>query len=77
MFLQYPTTTHFTATKKVLRYLKETIDHGLLFTLRPQQLVEYCDSDWARDPTNRRSTSGYGVFLGNCQAKKLNLQAKK
>jgi hypothetical protein len=25
----------------------------------------YCDSDWARDPSDRKSTGGYGIFLGS------------
>lgn len=56
-FLHCPTTAHFTATKKALIYLKGTADYGLLFTAGP--LNAYCDSNWARDPIHRRSTSGY------------------
>jgi hypothetical protein len=73
-FLHCPTTTHFQAAKRVLRYLKGTPDPGLLFTPGPIQLNAYCDSDWAGDPTDHRSTSGYGVFLGHCL---LSWQAKK
>lgn len=73
-FLHCPTTVHFTAAKRVLRYLKGTIDHGLFFQPGPLQLAAYCDSDWAGDPLDRRSTSGYGVFLGNCL---ISWQAKK
>jgi hypothetical protein len=73
-FLHCPTTTHFQAAKRVLKYLKGTPDHGLLFTPGPIQLNAYCDSDWAGDPIDRRSTSGYGVFLGHCL---LSWQAKK
>jgi hypothetical protein len=63
-FLQYPTTSHFTAAKMILRYLKGTADYGLYFTSGPLQLHAYCDSDWAGDPIDIRSTSGYSVFLG-------------
>jgi hypothetical protein len=45
-----------------------------LFTLGPIQLNAYCDSDWAGDPIDHRSTSGYGVFLGHCL---ISWQAKK
>ena len=29
------------------------------------QVVGYIDADWAGAPTNRRSTSGYCVFIGS------------
>jgi hypothetical protein len=61
----YGTTTHWAAAKRVLRYLKNTPDHGLLYTKGPLQLTAYCDSDWAGCPDDRRSTSGFAVFLGN------------
>jgi len=49
----------------VLRYLKGTPDFGLLFTKGSLSLHTYCDSDWAGHPSDRRSTGGYGVFLGS------------
>ncbi|KAF5464553.1 hypothetical protein F2P56_014624 [Juglans regia] len=63
-FMHCPTTAHFTAAKRVLRYLKGTTDFGLYLTLGPLHLEAFCDSDWAVDPADRRSTSGYSVFLG-------------
>lgn len=44
-FLHCPTTTHFQAAKRVLKYLKGTLDHGLLFTPRLIQLNAYYDFD--------------------------------
>jgi hypothetical protein len=61
-----PSTTHWSAAKRVLRYLKHTIDHGLHFTKGTLHLQAFCDSDWAGNPDDRRSTSGFGVFLGPC-----------
>jgi len=64
-FLHCPKTAHLSAAKRVLRYLKGTPDFGLLFTKGSLSLHAYCDSDWAGDPSDRRSTGGYGVFLGS------------
>jgi hypothetical protein len=59
-----PTSTHWSAAKRVLRYLKSSVDHGLHYTKGPLHLFAYCDSDRAGDPDDRRSTSGFAVFLG-------------
>jgi len=64
-FLHCPTTTHLSAAKRMLCYLKGAPDFGLLFTKGSLHLYAYCDSNWAGDPTDRRSTGGYGVFLGS------------
>jgi hypothetical protein len=61
-----PSSTHWTAAKRVLRYLKATPSHGLFYSKGPLQLQAFCDSDWAGSPDDRRSTSGFCVFLGNC-----------
>jgi len=49
----------------VLRYLKGTPDFGLRFTKGSLHLHAYCDSDWAGDPSDRRSIGGFSVFLGS------------
>ncbi|RVW12701.1 Retrovirus-related Pol polyprotein from transposon RE1 [Vitis vinifera] len=61
-----PNSVHWTAAKHVLRYLKGTIDLGLWYTKGEQTLQAFCDSDWAGNPDDRRSTTGYGVFFGSC-----------
>jgi hypothetical protein len=66
MHMHAPTTAHFAALKRILRYLRGTTDHGL--TMSPStvsSLVSYTDADWAGCPDTRRSTSGYCVFLGD------------
>jgi hypothetical protein len=65
-FMHSPTSTHWIAAKRVLRYLKGSIDHGLLFRPGSLILVAYCNSDWAGDPYGSRSTTGFGVFLSPC-----------
>ncbi|KAF5460611.1 hypothetical protein F2P56_020469 [Juglans regia] len=64
-YMHQPRTPHLQAMKRVLRYLKGTIvNHGLFYTPSPLQLHTYCDSNWAGNPDDKRSTRGYGVFLG-------------
>ena len=61
-----PLQPHWTACKRVLRYLKETIDYGLTFKKSDSfDLIAYSDADQGSDPDDRRSTSGYCVYLGN------------
>lgn len=60
------TSTHCTAAKRILRYLHGTIDHGLVFTCSKNlNLVSYADADWANDPSDRKSYTGYVIKLGN------------
>jgi len=60
-----PTPVHWTAAKQVLRYLKGTIDSGLHYTKGSYTLTSYCDFDWAGNPDDRCSTTGYGIFFGS------------
>jgi hypothetical protein len=64
--LHHPISTHWSAAKRVLRYLKNTIDHRLFLSKGTLQLNALCDFDWAGHPNDRCSTSGYAVFLGDC-----------
>src|SRR5438105_5886023 len=61
-----PREPHVNMLKRILRYLKGTMDHGLqLHRTSPTTLTAYTDADWAGCPDTQRSTSGYGVFLGD------------
>lgn len=46
--MQHPTDITMQAAKRVLRYLKGTIDHGLQLSQNLSPSIEgFCDSDWA------------------------------
>jgi Reverse transcriptase (RNA-dependent DNA polymerase) len=65
-YMHAPTVCHWAAVKRILRYLNGTIHFGL--TIRPSSSLEitaFSDSDWARCPDDRKSTTGYLVFLGS------------
>jgi len=63
--MQAPTSVHSTSAKRVLRYLKGTLDFGLHYTKGSFTLHGFSDSDWASNPDDRRSTTGYGIFFGS------------
>jgi hypothetical protein len=64
-FSHAPRDTHWTAIKCILQYLKYTISYGLLIKPNPSfQLLAFSDVDWAGCPDDRKSTSGYCIFLG-------------
>ncbi|GKB05718.1 ribonuclease H-like domain-containing protein, partial [Tanacetum coccineum] len=66
LYMHDPRDPHFTALKRILRYVHGTIDHGLeLHVSSTAQLTAYTDADWAGCPVTRRSTSGYCVFFGD------------
>ncbi|KAG7299880.1 hypothetical protein JYU34_016900 [Plutella xylostella] len=61
-FNNKPTSQHWIAAKRVLRYLKGTLNTKMMFKKNNSDIVGYCDADWASDTEDRRSCSGY-VFL--------------
>lgn len=65
-YLHAPSTVHWTAVKRILRYLKFTKGLGLQIHKCPSFLVTaYSDADWAGCADDRRSTGGFAVFLGS------------
>lgn len=59
-----PTTEHWMAVKRILRYLKGTTNYGLLYSkVKSKTCVGYADADWAGDIADRKSTSGYSFQL--------------
>ena len=66
-YMSKPSKEHWMGVKRVLRYLKGTINYGIKYSSNKEEkdLVGYCDSDWAGDIDTRKSTSGYVFQLGN------------
>jgi hypothetical protein len=61
-----PKKSHLDAVKRILRYVKGTINFGILYKkIKDYQLVGYCDADYAGDYDTRRSTNGYSFSLGS------------
>ena len=64
-FCSNPTKEHWMSVKRIFRYIKGTINYGLLYKKDGNcDLVGYADADWAGDVNDRKSTSGY-VFQLN------------
>ena len=66
-FMHSPRQSHFQAVKRLLRYLKGTIDMGLWFRKQsfPPSITAFSDADWAGCSIDRKSTGGYCIFLGS------------
>lgn len=64
-FMHQPRESHLGVVKRILRYLKGTLEHGLWFQQGSTHLHAYSDADWAGCPIDRRSTSGYCMFFGS------------
>jgi histone deacetylase 1/2 len=64
-YLHAPTTQHWTAVKRILRYVKHTLNLSIHIRKSPSLLVSaFSDADWAGCSDDRKSTGGYAVFLG-------------
>lgn len=65
-FMHCPTEDHWSTIKRILRYLKHTINHGIFISRHsPMGLAAYSDADWAGCIDDRRSTGAFVIYLGN------------
>ena len=67
-FMEDPREDHWATVKRLLRYIKETVDQGTVFPKTGGsrlQLTVFSDADIAGDIDGRRSTSDVLVFLGS------------
>uniref|UniRef100_A0A2N9EUK2 Reverse transcriptase Ty1/copia-type domain-containing protein n=1 Tax=Fagus sylvatica TaxID=28930 RepID=A0A2N9EUK2_FAGSY len=64
-FMHKPTTLHWQSVKRLLRYLKHTIQFGIqIYRNSRNSIHAFSDADWAGSKDDRRSTGSYCVFLG-------------
>ncbi|GAU28814.1 hypothetical protein TSUD_21510 [Trifolium subterraneum] len=64
-YMERPKMSHLSAAKRILRYIKGTMDYGIVFNKPDKkgiELIGYTDSNWCGDKDDRKSTAGY-VFL--------------
>lgn len=60
---QNPGRAHWNAVKRIMRYLRGTVDMKLTYRRDEEAVLHgFCDADWANDEQDRRSITGY-VFL--------------
>ena len=65
-FMHCPTTNHWQAVRRVLRYLSGTLNHGIY--LQKQKLPTlhaFSDADWTGYSDDYVSTNAYIIFLGS------------
>jgi len=62
--MQAFTKIHMKVVKRLLCYLKRTLVHGLQLSRATNlSLIAFCNSDWARDTHNRKSTASYLIYM--------------
>ena len=64
-YMSSPTIDNWAAIEHILCYLKGAPGRGILYSNHGHNRVEcFTDTDWAGSKKDRRSTSGYCVFVG-------------
>ena len=80
-FMASPRSTHYAAVLRIIRYIKGSLFYGLHYSATSSLILRaYSDADWAGDPSDRRSTTGFCIFLGDSliswRSKKQTLTAR-
>ncbi|XP_071688739.1 secreted RxLR effector protein 161-like [Rutidosis leptorrhynchoides] len=64
-FMQQPQVYHMEAVIRIIRYLKKTSDHGVVFKGNGHLKTQiYTDASWAGEKGDRKSTSGFFTLVG-------------
>lgn len=63
--MERPTKIHLAATKRIIRYLKGTMNLRVLYKMNDEMVLQgWSDSDYAGDNDERKNTIGYVFKLG-------------
>jgi hypothetical protein len=74
-FMENPGLQHWNGVMRILQYLKKTREHGLTFTRLSKLAIHgFCDSDWAGDQDDNKSTTGWVFIYGGAA---ISWQSKK
>ncbi|KAK6139103.1 hypothetical protein DH2020_027148 [Rehmannia glutinosa] len=66
-FMETPSSTHMKVAKRILCYLKGTLDFGLFYTSSDDfTLKGFYGSDFVGDIDDRKNTSSFVFFMGDC-----------
>ncbi|XP_075083321.1 secreted RxLR effector protein 161-like [Nicotiana tabacum] len=55
---------HWSALDRLIKYLRGTMNYGILYSGFPSSLEGYNDANWISDSDETKSTSGYVFTLG-------------
>lgn len=65
--MEDPREDHYTVMKKLLHYMAETINYGIIYPRWKEAKLELTGyNDMARDIDGRKSTTGVLFFLSRC-----------
>ncbi|KAL6336378.1 hypothetical protein AAG906_014550 [Vitis piasezkii] len=62
-YTQSPNQDHWIVVRRVLKYLRGTINYGLCFSGFPSVLEGFSDENWISNSDEMKSTSGYVIIL--------------
>ena len=64
-YMSSPTISHWVVVEHILCYLKEALGHGILYKKHRHTRIKcFSEANWAGSKEDKRSTSGYCVFVG-------------
>ena len=65
-FQSNPSEEHWKCLKRILRYIKGTLDKKLVFKDSKEIMYVFSDSDYANNLNDRKSVSGYSIEVFGC-----------
>ncbi|XP_019422991.1 PREDICTED: uncharacterized protein LOC109332464 [Lupinus angustifolius] len=67
-YMESPRKSNLLTTKRILRYVKGTIEHGLMLPSKTSNtnhnMLGFSDTNWCGDKSDRMSTTDYVFMLG-------------